>query len=201
MVANQTGIEVGLMAARYPGRLGHLYSPGAQRGPWRELPYALDNGAYAAFINDAAWDESAWRCLLSWAVLSGQRPRWAVVPDVVGNRSATIERWHRYHSEVRALGIQPAFAAQDGMTFEDVPADSVVFLGGSTEWKEAAIGPWCARFPGRVHVGRVNKWDRLVRCWRAGAISVDGTGWFHRIQRRELAQFLAETSSATSSAA
>ncbi|MCC6810533.1 MAG: hypothetical protein IT381_24095, partial [Deltaproteobacteria bacterium] len=174
MVANQTGIEVGFMAARHPGRLGHLYSPGAQRGPWRELPYALDNGAYGSFVNDEAWDEGAWRSLLRWSVLSGQRPLWAVVPDVVGDRVATLERWHRYHAEVRAFGIRPAFAAQDGMTFEDVPADCVVFLGGSTDWKEAAIAPWCARFPGRVHVGRVNKWDRLVRCWRAGAVSVDG---------------------------
>jgi hypothetical protein len=80
------------------------------------------------------------------------------------------------------------------MTFDDVPDEEcVVFLGGSTEWKLAAINPWCARFPGRVHVGRVNTWERLVRCWRAGAIAVDGTGWFHRKQLADLTKFLGET--------
>lgn len=35
--------------ARETGRLGHLYSPGGQRGPWPWFPYALDNGAYACW--------------------------------------------------------------------------------------------------------------------------------------------------------
>jgi hypothetical protein len=80
------------------------------------------------------------------------------------------------------------------MTFEDVPdGECVVFLGGSTEWKLDAIAPWCAAFPGRVHVGRVNTWERLVLCWRSGAIAVDGTGWFHKKQFADLTKFLRET--------
>ncbi len=44
-------------------------------------------------------------------------------------------------------------------------------------------------------VGRVNRWDRLVRSWRAGAVSVDGTGWFHETngQLAELTKFIDET--------
>ena len=30
--------------ARETGRLGHLYSPGGQMGPWPWFPYALDKG-------------------------------------------------------------------------------------------------------------------------------------------------------------
>ncbi len=201
MVSNATGIEVGLLAMKHPGRIGHLFSPGGQRGPWAEVPYALDNGAWPAFKNDTAWSEGDWRALMSWAVLSGQKPLWAIVPDVVGNREATLERWGSYAPIVRDHGFRCAFAVQDGMTFADVPDDDcVLFLGGSTEWKDLAIVPWCARFPGRVHVGRVNYWDRLVRCWRAGAVSVDGTGWFHRgrtagsSQSNDLRRFLKETS-------
>ena len=198
MVSNQTGIEVGFLAATYPGRIGHLYSPGGERGPWPYVPYALDNGAWGAFKNATEWSAADWRYLLRWAAMSGQPPLWALVPDVVGDRQRTIESWHLYAPEVRALGLRPAFAVQDGMTFEDVPTDDcALFLGGSTEWKDEAIGPWCAAFPGRVHVGRVNNWDRLIRCWRAGAVSVDGTGWFHKSprsnQRGELAKFLKET--------
>lgn len=196
MVSNHTSFEMGYLAARHPGRIGHLYSPGAQRGPWQWMPYALDNGAYGAFTSGAPWDEHAWRELLRWAALSGQRPLWAIVPDVVADRKATLDQWACFAPEVRAFGFRPALALQDGMTFDDVPdADCILFLGGSTKWKDEAIEPWCKAFPGRVHVGRVNRWDRLVRCWRAGAVSVDGTGWYHKQngQRAELVRFLRET--------
>jgi hypothetical protein len=88
------------------------------------------------------------------------------------------------------------------MTFDDVPdPDCILFVGGSDEWKDAAIEPWCARFPGRVHVARVNTWRRLVTSWRAGAVSIDGTGWFRKgtvakvreTQHSELRKFLRET--------
>lgn len=198
MVSNQSGMEVGYLAATYPGRIGHLYSPGGQRGPWPFVPYALDNGAYPAFTSGQPWDVQAWRELLHWAACSGQQPLWVLVPDVVGNRQATLDNWPVYVPEVKRRGFRPALAIQDGMTFDDVPADAeMLFIGGSTEWKDSAIGPWCARFPNRVHVGRVNEWDRLARCWRAGAVSVDGTGWFHRSprsnQRAQLVKFLRET--------
>jgi hypothetical protein len=29
-------------------------------------------------------------------------------------------------------------------------------------------------------VGRVNAWPRLIKCYEAGAVSVDGTRWFLR---------------------
>lgn len=77
------------------------------------------------------------------------------------------------------------------------PTTACSASGGGDEFKDAAIAPWCARFPGRVHVLRVNNWDRLVRSWRAGAVSVDGSGWFHRDprsnQRADLVKFLRET--------
>ena len=179
MVANRTGMEIGRMTKDHPGMLGHLYSPGAQRGPWDFLPYALDNGAFPAYENGIEWQEGPWRHLLWWAAMSGQRPLWALVPDVVANRENTIENWARFSPDVRKFGFRPAFALQDGMTFDDVPSDDcMLFIGGSTEWKLAAIRPWCARFPGRIHVGRVNTWDRLMLCYEAGASSVDGTRWF-----------------------
>ena len=201
MVSNATGIEVGLLAGKYPGRIGHLYSPGGQRGPWHDIPFGLDNGAWGAHLNNREWNEEEWKALLAWCAMSGFRPLWAVVPDVVGDRLATLERWKQYESEVRRYGWRRAFAVQDGMTFDDVPSDDcVLFIGGSDQWKDAAIKPWCARFPGRVHVARVNGWDRLVRSYRAGAISVAGTGWFHKpnskhqSQFNDLNKFLRETS-------
>lgn len=197
MVANQTGTYFGFLAGRYPGAIGHLYSPGkGKAGPFEFFPYALDNGAFIASEHKIPWDEAEWKRLLLWSAMSGQRPLWAVVPDVVANREATIRRWGEYAGEVRRYGFRPAFAVQDGMTFADVPSDDcMLFIGGGDEFKDAAIVPWCERFPGRVHVARVNRWDRLIRSYRAGAVSVDGTGWYHTDngQREELVKFIRET--------
>ncbi len=190
MVSNATGIEVGLLAGKYPGGIGHLFSPKGQRGPWPEIPYALDNGAYGAFLNKREWNESDWRTLLWWAAMCGQRPLWSVVPDVVQDRDETLRRWDIYAPVVRSMGFRPAFAAQDGMTFADVPDDEcVIFLAGSDTWKDSSIKPWCAQFPGRVHVARVNGMPRLLASYRAGAVSVDGTGWFHKNSSKHTSQF------------
>jgi len=53
-----------------------------------------------------------------------------------------------------------------------------------------------------VHVGRVNGWPRLRASWASGAISVDGTGWFHKgtggaSQAADLRKFLRETQGAS----
>lgn len=46
MPANSTGWFWHSLA-RETGRIGHLYSPRAQTGPWPWFPYALDNGAFS----------------------------------------------------------------------------------------------------------------------------------------------------------
>lgn len=198
MPSNNTGIRIGILVGRYPGLIGHLYSPGGQTGPYVDVPYALDNGAFGAFARSKEWDPVPWLDLLIWARQSGQAPRWVLVPDVVGDRAATLRRWDAYATAAAQFGWPLAFAAQDGMTFDDVPRDAaVVFLGGGTEWKREAIAPWCARFP-RVHVGRVNTYRWLRVCEAAGAESVDGTGWTRGDpeQWRGLEQWLAEASGA-----
>ncbi len=184
MVSNASGMMVGHLATLYPGSIAHLFTPGGQRGPWPFVPYALDNGAWPAWLRGRQFDEDAWYRLLDWTAANKQQPLWSLVPDFVADRDRTLEYWARFSGDVIARGFRPAFAVQDGMTFEDVPSDDcVLFLGGSTSWKVAAIDPWCARFPKRVHVARVNNKERLWKCYRAGAISVDGTGWFHSSRR------------------
>lgn len=196
MPSNNSAALIHHLAGRYPGKLGHLYSPGGERGPYPWLPYALDNGAYSAFTDGTPFDRQAWEQLLVWASFAAQPPTWCLVPDVVGDRDATLRAWDTYAPSVRAHGWPLAFAAQDGMRFDDVPPDAaVVFLGGGTEWKRQAIGPWCARFP-RVHVGRINTYRWLCICQAAGAESVDGTGWMRgdQDQLRGLIQWLREAS-------
>jgi len=174
--------------ARETGRIGHLYSPGAQRGPWPWFPYALDNGAFSCWDMDSntfseeKWVkvESEWRRLLLWSQCANQKPLWAIVPDVPGNAEATVERWGRFAWMVKSAGIQLAVAVQDGMTSETVlrlhPAPDVIAVGGTTEWKWDTAEMWCGEFD-RVHLLRCNSPEKLSWLESIGCESADGTGW------------------------
>lgn len=181
--------------ARETGRLGHLYSPRGQRGPWPWFPYALDNGAFSCWdqktntFDHTKWGnmELHWRGLLFWAQAAPTKPLWAIVPDVPGNAAATIQRWTIFAPRVQACGIPLAVAVQDGMTPEQVrqldPAPEVICIGGTTEWKWATVEDWCANFK-RVHVLRCNSPEKLDYLHSLGVESTDGTGW-NRGDRRQ----------------
>lgn len=193
LIANNNGAEAKRLRDAYPDRIGHIYSPDGWRGnPWPH--YALDNGAFAGF------NEPAFYKLLFNAEKAAHAPRWVAVPDVVGDRDATLALWKRWHNKVDRFGWPLAFVVQDGMTRADVPKDAaVIFVGGSTEFKQSTAARWCAEFP-RVHIGRFNGERDLLRYHAMGAESCDGTGWFRgrRKQLDGLWYYLADTSGQTS---
>ena len=187
MPANATGWLWHSMA-RETGRIGHLFSPGAQRGPFPWFPYALDNGAFSCwdmrancFDHDKwASKEEEWRKLLIWAQFQDCKARWAIVPDVIGDGQATIQQWSKYAPTVQAANIPLSVAVQDGMTRDDVrslfPRPDVIAVGGTTEWKWATVEMWARSFP-RVHVLRCNSPQKLYELEAMGVESCDGTGW------------------------
>jgi hypothetical protein len=161
------------------GNVGHLYSPTNQHGPYEHLPYALDNGAYSAYANNTEWDAKSFDRLLLWAQGKQQQPLWVAAPDVVADGAATLAMWDEWSVALREQGFTPALVVQDGMTPQDALAceAEVVFVGGSYEWKWNWVWRFCDALP-RVHVGKVYSYEALMKCWEAGAESVDGTGWF-----------------------
>lgn len=174
--------------ARETGRIGHLFSPQDQRGPWPWLPYALDNGAFSCWnmktneFDEDKWEkkESHWRELIYWARTATQQPLWAIAPDVIGNATKTIARYSRYAGLIKANGLLPAVAVQDGMSVQDVkrliPEPVCVCIGGTTEWKWETVEMWKASFE-RVHVLRCNSPEKLYWLEELGIESCDGTGW------------------------
>lgn len=193
MPSDNSGVQVGFLAGKYPGRIGHLYCD-RTKGPWDFLPYAIDNGAYGAWARKRPWDAPRFIDFLDHYRLRRPSPLWILAPDVVTDREATIAKWHEWEPRLRGYGVPLAFAAQDGMTAADVPASAdVVFVGGSTDWKWSHVEYWCHNFT-RVHVGRVNHYWGLRRCHDAGAESCDGTGWIRGDQRQlaRLLRYLAE---------
>lgn len=187
MPSNSTGWIFHCLA-RETGKLGHLFSPGAQRGPWPWFPYALDNGAFACWdmatntFDGCKWAEAfqRWQELIYWAASATQRPLWAIVPDTPGNKAATLTKWAAHVQFVIDSEICPAIAVQDGMTPDDIyklaikPA--VICVGGTTDWKWSTVEMWVKAFS-RVHLLRCNMPDKLSYLESLGVESCDGTGW------------------------
>jgi hypothetical protein len=173
--------------ARETGKIGHLYSPGAQRGPWPWFPYACDNGVFSMWnpqdnsFDEDRWEnhgEAAWRHLLFWCGAAAIKPMWAIVPDRPGRWDITLEKWHKYRNEIISCGIPAAIAVQDGATPNEVKKmnPDVVAVGGTTEWKWKTAEQWILEFP-RVHILRCNSPEKLHWLEDLGCESCDGTGW------------------------
>lgn len=139
---------------------------------WR---WAADNGCF-----NARWDKKIW---LRWLINVSGDPRclFAVVPDVVGDHGATLERWRIWWHVVHNLDYRPAFVCQDGCVVGEVPWTEcgAVFLGGSTEFKlSGEAGAIVAEANRRgiwSHMGRVNSLKRLRIAEAMGCDSADGT--------------------------
>lgn len=181
MPANSTNELVHLWAGRWPGSIGHLYTPERRERirPW--LPYALDNGRFADVAHKRDFDPARFLAHLERYAWLEQRPLWIVVPDVPFDGTATLAWWDEWEPKLRDYRLPLALAVQDGICAKEVrsrlaPGD-VVFVGGTTTWKWGTAESWCRDFP-RVHVGRVNSPVRLrhLRSW--GCESCDGSGWF-----------------------
>ncbi len=192
MPSNNTGFDCGVLFGRYPGRLAHLHSVERQVEPKQGIPWALDNGVFGAWSSGREWSEEPLYRFLD--VYAAWNPMWVVCPDWVGDRDKTLSLWEKHSSALHAFGVDLAFAAQDGMTPEDVPQDAaIVFVGGTTSWKWRNLRMWTESFP-RVHVGRVNSRRLLEQAESCGAESCDGTGWFRDPKRtRELELYLSTT--------
>jgi len=190
MPSADTGFGAGYLAGKYPGRIAHLHCGEFRKEPKLFVPWALDNGVFGAWKNGKEWNQEPFYRYLE--VFSAWKPMWAVVPDSVGNREETLEMWDLHKDAVSAFGVPLAFAVQDDMAVEDVPAEAdVIFVGGTTSWKWRTLRTWTENFP-RVHVGRVGTKRLLESAEDAGAESCDGTGWFRDPRRTmELESYLA----------
>lgn len=169
-------------ATRYPrsATVGHLIVPRQWNDPatlnLQPQRFAKDNGAFSGF------DEGAFvRMLERFAGVPGCL--FTTAPDVVGDAAATLARWPFWSRLIRGVGDRPAFVAQNGLEASRVPWPEMgaLFIGGDDAYKESeaaralcayakSIGVW-------VHWGRVNGRRRYELAKKAGADSIDGTGF------------------------
>lgn len=173
----------GATGYRRGDNVGHLIVPRQWNRPealdLRPGLWAMDNGAFSGF------DEGAFLRMLEAYCGQAARARclFVTAPDVVGDAAATLARWPFWSRLLRGIGHAPAFVAQDGLTPERVPWDEVgaLFVGGTDAYKESpGATALCAYAKARglwVHWGRVNGKRRYEFAMRAGADSIDGTGF------------------------
>lgn len=139
-----------------------------------DLPWAIDNGGFSGF------DEEAFMALLAREAHRRQDCLFVTAPDVVGSARRTLEIFERWH--VRLDGWRLALVCQDGQENLPIPWDDIaaVFIGGSTEWKCSPAAAHIVRaakiLNKHVHAGRVNGPGRFQYFEELGADTVDGTG-------------------------
>lgn len=124
------------------------------------IRYALDNGAWHAYLHKTEWDSVKFRTAFD---RYGEGADFVVLPDVVGDGVESLQDsllWlPRLRHDCRLLLLP----VQDGMKASDVQPylnEKVgIFVGGTTEWKLRTIMSWgavAARVGCYLHVGRVN---------------------------------------------
>lgn len=144
------------------------------------MRYALDNGAWSAFVQQQPFDEAAFMVALD---KLGEGADWIVLPDIVAGGLASLDFSLRWKERLKGVPTRILIAVQNGMQVGDVagllsPAVGI-FIGGTTEWKEATAQAWgslARRRHCHLHVGRVNSARRIRICAAAGADSFDGSG-------------------------
>jgi hypothetical protein len=144
------------------------------------MRYALDNGAWSAFVQQEPFDEDAFLVAVD---RLGEGADWIVLPDIVAGGLLSLDYSLRWKERLRGMPTKLLIAVQNGMQIDDVasllsPAVGI-FIGGTTEWKEATAQAWgslARRRHCHLHVGRVNSARRIRICAAAGANSFDGSG-------------------------
>lgn len=176
--ASATGTKRNLTALRDAG-WGLLVSASGHDGPQGFERYALDNGAWSAFLNQTPWDRGRFEQMCA---RYGNGAAWVVVPDVVADARATLERAAFWLPRLDHVAARRLIAVQDGMVPDDVRAwlgqHVGLFVGGSTAWKLKTMPVWgelASEAGCYLHVGRVNTARRIAYCAAVGADSFDGT--------------------------
>jgi len=175
--ASRTGTRRNLDALRRAGWRLIVSAAGA----WRNegFRYALDNGAWSAFVAGARFDAGRFRACVA---QMGAGADWIVVPDIVCGGRESLRFSLSWLDEILMVGPPVLLAVQNGMKASDlrhhVGGRVGLFVGGDTAWKEATLPVWGRLARERtcyLHVGRVNSARRIRLCAMAGADSFDGS--------------------------
>jgi hypothetical protein len=175
IVMLDTRVSLSLCSYQLRCPTGQLLTPLTRYRLQSEAPFfAVDNGCFHSFnpkrFTNLLKRHERLKCCC----------RFVVVPDQVGNSSATLSLWSQWQPLLHDWPL--AFVAQDGQAAATVPWDQIrcLFIGGTDSFK---LGPGAAALIAMahslgkwVHMGRVNSVRRFLYAQSLGVTSIDGSG-------------------------
>lgn len=162
-------------------RLGcrHMVDPRRYRP--QKIQYALDNGAFGAYIRNQPLDEKKFYNVLERALSADIRPDFVVVPDRVAAGLESLEFSLEHINRIPDV-VPRYLAVQDGMTLEVVEAVldlfEGIFVGGTVPWKYRTAESWVKlshSYGLPCHIGRVGTLRGYDFAHAVNADSVDGS--------------------------
>lgn len=149
--------------------------------PPRRLPWVLDNGAFADWKAERAFDQVQFRDALAKASLMEHKPEFVVVPDRVAGGLDSLAMSLEWVEECARVA-PPYLVLQDGMTERDVEPSldrfAGLFVGGTLPWKLRTGRNWVEfshRHNKLCHIGRVGTVRRVMWARRIGVDSIDSS--------------------------
>lgn len=170
------------LAQLQAGGFGMMIGPTAPKRS--SLRYAMDNGAYPAWLKKEPWPEGKFLKLLDRVETFERRPDFGCCPDQVAQGLRSLDfslQWIE-----RLPKTCPWYlAVQDGMSIHAVKSVmgrfGGIFVGGTSDWKMQTAPAWAklAKELGKpLHIGRVNSLPKAFVVARVlGADSFDGNTW------------------------
>lgn len=157
----------------------------------RQWPYfAIDNGAFSAFMHGGYWDSAPFIRILERCKREQLFPDFVVLPDIVADAVGSLARSSAWFDRIAAYGWRCYLAVQDGMTPENVEEflrvhETVrgIFVGGTTKWKLETAHSWACFAHGHglgCHVGRIGPIPAVSYMETMGINSIDSTTWVQR---------------------
>ena len=149
--------------------------------PFPGEKWALDNGAYGAWVNKTPFPEERFLRQLERALAAGD-PMFTVIPDIVAAGEKSYEFSWEWLERIYNYDTPLYLALQDGVKVEWIeefrPSIAGLFLGGTNEFKFTEGHKWAQYARDRdlgFHYGRCSTWAKMKQAYRIHATSLDSS--------------------------
>jgi hypothetical protein len=141
----------------------------------KRLPFALDNGAYGDWVHQRSFDEGAFLEHVELVLLSGFRPDFIVIPDIVAAGMESLRFSLDWLPRLKPIvgsiplyfDVRPHLLSVQGL-----------FVGGTDLWKKATVATWVklAHENGLLcHLGRAGTFGKVRLALEVGVDSIDSS--------------------------
>jgi hypothetical protein len=184
-LTNTGKLELLYMMKESSGKLGNMLIANNFRIPKQYTHYAVDNGAFSAYLNKTNFDGKKFLKTVN-RLNEFKKPDFIVVPDIVAGGMKSFDFsmfWlHKLLSEGHT-NYDYYFAVQDFMNLKVISKISNekingIFIGGTLKWKLKHGEQFTKEahdFDLKVHIGRVGNYKNLVWANRIKADSTDSS--------------------------